>query len=229
MMQKLIGALAMLACSLGWSPSASAHRLDEYLQATRLSVATDRVDLAIDLTPGAAIADKVLAWIDTNSDGRISDAEARTYAEEMLRSVKLKVDGRLAPVELIKSSFPEWSDVRLGVGVIRLRAVAKIPLTRAGQHVISFLNTHRPTSSVYLVNALVPDDPRIQLGQPRRDYGQLGMTLDYTVAGEDLSVPQHWALIAGLITAGGLFLRFRAPRVTTGGHINHRSSFNRDI
>jgi len=206
--RKLIAVFATLSGWLAWAPSAGAHRLNEYLQATRLSVATDRVDLAIDLTPGAAIADQVLAWVDTNGDGRISDAEAKAYAEEMLRSVTLKVDGRTAPVELIMSSFPEWSDVRLGVGTIRLHAVAKIPPARTGQHVISFLNAHRPESSVYLVNALVPDNPRIQLGQPRRDYAQLGMTLDYTVAGEVSPVPRTWALLAGLIMAGGLILRF---------------------
>jgi hypothetical protein len=52
-----------------------------------------RVDLEIELTPGPAIADKMLAWIDTNGDGRVSEAVAEAYVEEMLRSVTLKVDG----------------------------------------------------------------------------------------------------------------------------------------
>jgi hypothetical protein len=202
--------LAGFAAVCAWlvsAPSAGAHRLDEYLQATRLSVAADHVDLEIDLTPGAAIADKVLTWIDTNGDGRISDTEAEAYAKEMLHSVTLKVDLRPAPVELVMRSFPEWSDVRLGVGTIRLRAAAKIPSAGWGQHEISFLNTHRPKSSVYLVNALVPDNPRIQLGPPRRDYAQHGLTLDYTVAGEVSPVARTWASLAGLAVAGGLFLR----------------------
>ncbi len=207
--QKPIATLAALWGSIAWAPSAGAHRLDEYLQATRLSIAMDRVDLAIDLTPGAAIADKVLAWIDTDGDGRISDAEARAYAQEMLRSVRLKVDGRPAQVELTMSSFPQWSDVRLGIGMIRLRAIAKIPSAAAGRHVISFLNTYRPESSVYLVNALIPDNPRIQLGDPRRDHAQTGITLDYTVAGAVSPMPRSWELLAWLIVAGALWL----PRV----------------
>ena len=39
---------------------ALAHRLDEYLQATRISVATNRIDLSIDLTPGVAVAAAVM-------------------------------------------------------------------------------------------------------------------------------------------------------------------------
>ncbi|HKW96984.1 MAG TPA: hypothetical protein VJN43_04580 [Bryobacteraceae bacterium] len=217
--RKFLAAFVALSGWLAWAPSASAHRLDEYLQATRLSIAMDRVDLEIDLTPGTSIADKVLAWIDTNGDGRISDAEAEAYAEEMLRSVTLKVDGRPASIALVMNSFPEWSDVRLGVGRIRLRAAAKI-LSAPGQHVISFLNTHRPESSVYLVNALVPDNPRIQLGQPRRDYAQLGMTLEYSVVGEVSPVARTWALLGGLVMAVGLFLRlaYTLTRPAGTGH-----------
>ena len=209
--RNLLAGLAALCAWLASAPSAGAHRLDEYLQATRLSIAEDRggieVDIDIDLTPGTAIASKVLSWIDTDGDGRISDAEAGAYAKEMLRSVTLKVDWRPAPIELVSSSFPEWSDVRLGVGTIRLRASAKIPAAGSGQHEISYLNTHKPESSVYLVNALVPDNPRIQLGPPRRDYAQHGLTLDYTVAGEVSPAARTWALLAGLAMAGGLFLR----------------------
>lgn len=225
---RLFATFAALSGGLAWAPSASAHRLDEYLQATRISIATDRVDLEIDLTPGAAIAEKVLAWIDTNGDGRISDAEVEAYAEEMLHSVRLKVDGRPASVELVKISFPEWSDVRLGVGMIRLRAAAKI-LAAPGQHVISFLNTHRPESSVYLVNALVPGNPRIQLGDPRRDYAQLGMTLDYMVSGEVSPVAGNWAMLAVLVTAIGLFLRFAytlaRPAGGSTGHCGNAGFF----
>ena len=40
---------------LAFSRIADAHRLDEYLQATRIDVEVDRIDLDIDLTPGAAL------------------------------------------------------------------------------------------------------------------------------------------------------------------------------
>jgi hypothetical protein len=193
---------------MGTLPSAGAHRVDEYLQATRLSIDVDRMDLEIDLTAGAALASKVSAWIDTNGDGEISDAEGEAYARQMLRSVVLKIDGWPVPITLVESSFPQIRDMSLGLGVIRLRATAKVPAASAGRHQVSFLNLHRPESSVYLVNALVPANPRIQLGEPRRDVAQHGLTLDYTVMADAPSPSDRTlALLAGLVMAGCLFLR----------------------
>ena len=40
-----------------------AHRLDEYLQATRLSLALDRIVLKADLTPGVDVAPLVFSLI----------------------------------------------------------------------------------------------------------------------------------------------------------------------
>ncbi len=195
----------ILFAVLSASP-AGAHRLDEYLQATRLSVDLERVDLEIDLTPGIAIASKVLGWIDTNRDGEISSAEGEAYAREMLRSVVLKVDGWPVPIQLVGASFPEFRDMGLGVGTIRLRAIAKVPAAGSGRHQISFLNTHQSGESVYLVNALVPENPRVHLGEQRRDFAQHGLTLDYTVA-SDAPSDRGFELLAGLMFAGCWFLR----------------------
>jgi hypothetical protein len=60
---------------------ASAHRLDEYLQATIFSIEKDHVQAFLRLTPGVAVVASVLADIDTNADGILSEGEQRTYAE----------------------------------------------------------------------------------------------------------------------------------------------------
>ena len=201
----LFGALGVWLLTL---PPACAHRLDEYLQATLLSVDLGRVDLEIDLTPGIALASEVFAWVDTNRDGEISVAEGEAYARQMLRSIALSVDGRHVPVTLVDANFPQFRDMSLGVGTIRLRATAKVPAAGAGRHQISFLNTHRSERSVYLVNALVPANPRIQLGDQKRDTRQHGLTLDYTVVA-DPPTARTFALLAGLVLAGRLFIRAR--------------------
>jgi hypothetical protein len=201
--------LIVLCAWLATVPTAGAHRVDEYLQATRLSINREHVDLEIDLTAGAALASKVFAWIDTNRDGEISGAEGETYARQMLRSVLLKVDGYPVPVTLAGTSFPQFRDMSLGVGTIRLRATAKVPSAGTGRHQVSFLNTYRPESSVYLVNALVPENPRIQLGDPRRDRAQYSLTLDYTVIADAPSpLDRTFALLAGLVMIGWLLWRF---------------------
>jgi hypothetical protein len=196
--------LAILAAA----PSAHAHRTDEYLQATRISVDVDHADLEIDLTPGIALASTVFSWIDTNGDGGISSAEGDAYARQVLRSVTLSVDSKPVPLTLVESSFPAFREMNLGVGTIRLRITAKFPAVRTGRHRIAWLNTHRPESSVYLVNALVPGNPHIQLTDQERDREQHGLTLDYTVAA-DSSPVWKFALIGGVVLAGRSFLRLR--------------------
>ncbi|HVO96713.1 MAG TPA: hypothetical protein VMT15_01535 [Bryobacteraceae bacterium] len=185
---------------------AGAHRLDEYLQATRLSVGIARVEVEIDLTPGILLASNVFGWIDTNRDGQISDAEGLAYARAMLRSTVLKADGAPVQMTLEERSFPTFDAMSEGIGTIRLRATAAIPPAAPGRHQISFLNMHRPESSVYLVNVLVPENPRLQFGEQRRDVAQHGLTLDYTLRG-DAPQDRTLALFLGLAMAGCLFLR----------------------
>src|SRR5947199_222856 len=85
---------------------ATAHRLDEYLQAALISVEKDRVQVQIRLTPGVAVLPIVLAIVDSNADGVISESEQRLYAERVGRDLSLTVDGdRLTP-RLVSTKFP---------------------------------------------------------------------------------------------------------------------------
>ena len=104
------------------------------------------------------MASKVFAWIDANRDGEISSVEGEAYAREVLGSCVLKVDGIAVPLTLVASRFPEFREMSLGEGTIRLRVTAKVPAAPEGHRQISFLNMHRAEVSVYLVNALVPDE-----------------------------------------------------------------------
>src|SRR5262245_44491556 len=97
----LVAGLFAAGC-LFCTTMAEAHRLDEYLQATRLSVERDRIVVEIDLTPGVAVAPDVFEWIDTNHDGRISSTESDGYAQLVFSSIVLWVDGKTAPVSLIE-------------------------------------------------------------------------------------------------------------------------------
>jgi len=207
---RLFVSFVILCAWLAAPPPAATHRLDEYLQATRLSIDIDRVDLEIDLTAGSAMASQVFAWIDTNRDGEISNAEGEVYAREMLGAVTLKIDGHPVPVNLLSAAYPQFREMSLGVGTIRLRATAKLPPASAGRHQVSFVNTHRTESSVYLVNALVPANPRIQLAGQRRDRAQLSLTLDYSVTGDAPSA-STFMLLTGLLIAACLFLRWGHP------------------
>lgn len=169
------------------APASFAHRLDEYLQATRLAIATDRIELKIDLTPGIDVAASIFASIDTSRDGSISASEASAYANRVLEEIALEVDGTRRPLDLVSDEFPSLQEMSAGVGVIRLEARAPWA-AHAGRHWLHFRNDHVPSSSAYLVNALVPASPAIAITAQHRDTDQreigLGFEIESTKSGD---------------------------------------------
>ena len=78
--------------SLSVATPACAHRLDEYLQAATFAVDGNHVAVEMRLTPGVEVLGKVLAVIDTNGDGGISESEHSGYAERVRRDLLLTID-----------------------------------------------------------------------------------------------------------------------------------------
>jgi hypothetical protein len=198
------------------STRVAAHRLDEYLQATRIAVGSDVVSVEIDLTAGVAIAPKVFAWIDSDGDGQLSAPEREAYAMLVVSSAVLEIDGRRHALVVAGSQFPSWQDMNTGIGAIRLKAVTKLPAELAGAHRLYYRNTHRADASVYLVNALVPPED-IQITGQRRDTGQHELWLDYGV-GSKTGTPwaRAWRIAGGLgLVAFLAGMRGRYRRRTT--------------
>ena len=188
-----------------WSGTTTAHRLDEYLQVTRIAVDYERVDLDIDLTPGTAVARQVFGWIDTDRDGEISADEGDTYAAGVLRAIRLDVDDRSQALTLVGRRFPTLREMSLGVGTIQLTATASVPRASSGRHQLVYQNTHRPELSVYLVNALVPKRPEIEVIGQRRDRRQHELRLDYLVGTSGSPAPA-WRFVAAAGMAGMMTL-----------------------
>jgi hypothetical protein len=161
---------------------ASAHRLDEYLQATTISVEKDRVQAQIRLTPGVAVFRKVLASIDTDADGVISEAEQRAYAERVLRDLWLTIDGYRLQLRLVSWKFAKTEVMREGRGDIELEFNADVPSGGPNRRLI-FKNRHQRRIAAYLVNCLVPRDPDIRVTAQNRNHWQSFYQLDYVQAG----------------------------------------------
>jgi len=174
---RLLGGLLLLLASAAW-----AHRLDEYLQATRVAVSTNRIELSLNLTPGVALVDQVLAVIDKDRDGQISDVEVSAYAQLVLKDIRVGLDEKPLVLKVENSSFPALKEVKEGLGVIRIKASAAVHSLAAGRHTISLTNVHLPAISVYLVNALVPEDRRIKITQQTRDELQKNYRLEFMVS-----------------------------------------------
>ena len=109
-----------LALALALGTSVSAHRRDEYLQAARIAVEPDHVAIELDLTPGAAVADALLATIDGDQDGSLSTMEQAAYVGRVLGEMSLVLDGRPLPLQLASATFPDLGEARRGEAAVRL-------------------------------------------------------------------------------------------------------------
>ncbi len=167
---------------LSLGAGAFAHRLDEYLQATIISVEKDRAEVSMRLVPGVAVSSIVLLSIDTNGDGIISEAEQRTYAERVLRDLSITVDGKSVSPTLIKQMFPAIEEIKAGLGEIQIQFTLDLPSGGPERRIV-FDNHHQNGISVYLMNCLVPRDPSIRILTQNRNQSQSFYQLDYAAVG----------------------------------------------
>jgi hypothetical protein len=186
-----------------------AHRLDEYLQATRIAIEPDRILLDLDLTPGAEVADGIFEVIDRDHDGKLSVIERTKYTQAVVNSLFLAIDGRTYVLSIQNARFPTLDEMRLGEGVIRLRATALLAGVEHGQHRLMFTNGHRADIGVYLVNALVPDGDRIHITGQFRDALQREFVLSYSFSGVQSTAAIPILLSAAMATALLAFARRR--------------------
>ena len=198
-----VAAIATLLCGA----SLSAHRMDEYLQAARIGIEPGRVDLQLDLTPGVAVMDSIVAAIDRDRDNRLSEAEQEAYVSSVMKGVGLAIDGRTLTVGSITSTFPELDTLRRGEGVIQLRASAALPALEDGAHELAFRNSHRQDVSVYLANALVPASDRVAIHAQRRDQAQVALAIDFTLG--SAPSPAHTSIVALMVMLVAIIVAIR--------------------
>jgi len=184
-------ALCLLCMCAGRLP-ASAHVLDQYLQAAQIALAHDGVRIELRLTPGVQVAERIWALIDADGDGQITTAEENAYARRVLREIDCALNGVNAPLTLTGLQFPTKQEMREGVGTIRLSYVAGTTLGAADDQQLYFRNNHLPELGAYLVNALVPTVSEIKISGQERDPFQREMRLSFHIAPKGISLPQSW-------------------------------------
>jgi hypothetical protein len=190
---RLIAAAVIAALAI---TPARAHRLDEYLQGTLISIEKSRVQAQITLTPGVAVFPLLLATIDIDRDGTISDGEKRAYAARVLHDLSLSIDGRPLTPRLVSARFPTIDDMKEGRGEIRIEFDSDLPSGGAGRKLV-LQNHHQSGIAAYQVNCLVPRDPDIKVVAQKRNYTQSFYELDYQQAGA-LSPPPLFLWPLGL-------------------------------
>jgi len=202
--------IAAAAICLVLEAPLSAHRLDEFLQATILSVEKDHVQASMRLIPGVAVSSAVIATIDSNADGVISEAEKWAYARRVLGDLSLSVDGiRLGP-KLVSVDFPQVEQMKEGLGEIHIEFTADLPQGGPSRRLI-LENHHESRSAAYLMNCLVPRDRDIHIVAQHRNEQQSFYQLDYVQAdaASVSSGSEWWRGVSRWTSAGGFTSVFR--------------------
>jgi hypothetical protein len=197
----IIGAVILL-----YAKGAFAHRIDEYLQATLLSLEAQRVQASMRLIPGILVSPSVIAGIDTDGDGAFSDNEKRAYAQRVLADLSITLDGRSVRPVLLSWNFPDPPDMREGLGEIHIEYALPYPADlprHAGNRSLILTNHHLNSTSVYLMNVLVPQDHATHILSQKRNEQQSLYELDYQQsAGSRSSWRDFPAWLSGIQFAG---------------------------
>jgi hypothetical protein len=173
--------LALLLALLAFPPAVFAHRDDQYLQATLVIIEPSEIRLQINLTPGIAVAEKVIARIDRDRDGAISQNEAAAYAEVLKGDLTLRVDGRKLELKLTASEFVPPEELRTGSGIIQMEFSAISDPLAAGRHRLTLENRHLTRMSVYLINAVRPKFATVEITRQKRNHNQSAGEIEFTL------------------------------------------------
>lgn len=178
---RLKTAAIIAACTLLFAPSAFAHRIDEYLQATVFTLQANRVQASMRLIPGILVAPSVIAEIDSNHDGVFSENEERAYAQRVLSDLSITSGDKSVTPNLLSWSFPQPAHLRDGVGEIHIDYSMDLP-SGGPTRTFTVANHHLNGESVYLMNVLVPQDPDIRIAAQKRNEPQSIYEIDYQQA-----------------------------------------------
>lgn len=203
MMKRLLSVLMLAGLAL----PARAHALDEYLQATMLSLSPQQAYIQIRLTPGSKVAADVIAEIDSNGEGVISQAEQEAYADRVRRGLSLSLDGNPLTLLPVSSNYPSIEDMRQGTGDIVLGFEADLLEWGDGQGIrkLTFENHNDSKTAVYMVNCAQPKDPSLGLLATDRFKDQSVYRTDFIQGKAGPSVPGSLAL-DGLAFAAALLM-----------------------
>lgn len=194
--------------ALAFPFTAGAHRLDEYLQATLVSIEPDHIRLRLNLTPGVDLAGKLIGQIDSNHDGLVAAGEGAVYAEAVRRDLSLGLNERNLELKLTGYQIPDISEMSGGEGIIQMEFSAVHGPLAAGRHTLHLRNSHLPDGSVYLVNAALPkssDGVRFLNQNRNRNQSEASFVFDYLPppagqeARETVESDRNYAAIAALL------------------------------
>lgn len=171
--------LLIIGLALAAGTPAGAHRLDEYLQGTLVSVERRRVDVQLTLTPGMAVFPFLMGEMDANADGVLSAIEKKAYAGRVVSDISLGIDGQRLTPHVVSVEFPSAEEMKGGRGEIRIEFDAELPPGSFHRR-FTLDNRHESRIAAYQVNCLISRDPLLQIVRQNRSYTQSHYELEFT-------------------------------------------------
>lgn len=158
--------------------SASAHPVDEVVQAAYLLVTPSGLRLQLEITPGPAVSGTVLGSMDADRNGVFTRSEQRAYALRVLGQCMLSFDGKPVAWSFDQIGVPAYAVLRQQAGTVQLFAHAPLALD-ARPHRLFFRNAYRPARGPTTANVFIDPAARgISFSDQRRsDDGR-----DFTVS-----------------------------------------------
>lgn len=169
---------ALLALALVAAPSMARAHAEHYGQSAYLRVASDRVSLDLDLSPGSGVAAALIGKIDADGDQELSEKEQQRYAAEILGQLSLTIDGEPRPLVLSRVECPPARRLATGQDKLALSAVALLSPLPPGPHRLVFANHHAPVTSNYAAHAF-GDAALVSFGRPERDAAQQQLSVSF--------------------------------------------------
>ncbi len=170
----------LLALVPGW---AFAHPEHEVVQNAYLTLTAGEVRLQLDLSPGPEVAGVFVRPLDANGDKRITDAEARAFAQAILRQSKLTLDGAPAAFTLQSVTAPTYDALTSGAATLKVYALAR-RADGVGAHRLAYENRYAPIESRCIGNVFLQASGGWQYQVTGQEHASAGrkLTVRYTAA-----------------------------------------------
>ena len=129
----------------------AAHPHTKVEQQAMLSIGLDRASLSIRIVPSYDEGAAILAYIDKNEDGVISQAEETLFGQAVLSQTRLTVDRSEVALSGLSVAIPDAAEIASGSGIIEINAEARYQKLTGQAHSIALTVSYEDLSHDWFV------------------------------------------------------------------------------
>ena len=174
---KILASITALPVVLALATPVQAHRTEGLLQSSLVEVLPTQVGVEVTLVPGMDIAPKIVALLDHDHDGVISELESNAWSELFMAKQSVTVDGQSLPLKLQSVRASPLGEITNGHAQIVVHYTAELGQLVRGARTIVCANRYEPMPCAFQCNGLVPKAPGVRFTSHRRDERQRELTL----------------------------------------------------